>query len=78
MIIIPMAGEGSRFKRANYKIEKFKLTLGNYSLFQRSILSFKNYFNITPFVIGYRSEQTSKRWLKKQLSEIGLNENIFS
>lgn len=50
MIVIPMAGASSRFSRAGFKLPKYMLNARGCSLFEHSILSFKNYFDDLKFV----------------------------
>ena len=44
-IIIPMAGESSRFFNAGYTVPKYMLPLGSETVFDKAIKSFKDYFN---------------------------------
>ena len=50
MIVIPMAGLSSRFKKAGYKVPKYKLEVNNKTLFEYSLESFEKYFKIETFL----------------------------
>lgn len=51
MIIIPMCGQSSRFFKAGYTLPKYMLKLNELTIFEWSLLSFKDYFNKQEIVI---------------------------
>lgn len=61
MIVIPMAGLSSRFKRAGFELPKYMLDAKGQSLFEHSVCSFEHYFDTTPFLFialdVYNTEQ---------------------
>ena len=50
MIVIPMAGLSSRFKKAGYKLPKYMLEAHGKTLFTHSVDSFKRYFHSEKFL----------------------------
>ena len=56
-IIIPMAGESSRFFNAGYTVPKYMLPLGSETVFDKAIKSFKDYFNNAVFVFVVRNDK---------------------
>lgn len=55
-IVIPMAGESSRFYNAGYTVPKYMLPLGNETLFDKSVRSFEQYFDNAYFIFILRSD----------------------
>lgn len=55
-IIIPMAGESSRFYNAGYTVPKYMLPLGNETLFDKSVRTFEKYFKNAYFIFVLRSD----------------------
>jgi len=76
MIVITMAGDGNRFKKLGYTTHKYNLILGEYTLLQRSLLTFKNYFNNETILFCYRQDQTSQSEIKSQAFSIGLTSKL--
>lgn len=72
MVLITMAGNGSRFWKAGYNQIKYLLMLGELNLFQRSLLTFKDLFNEDLFVLVYRPEHVEEKKLKRFCADIGL------
>ena len=56
-IIIPMAGESSRFFNAGYTVPKYMLPLGSETVFDKAIKSFKDYFNNAVFIFVVRNDK---------------------
>ena len=50
MIVIPMAGLSSRFKKAGFSKPKYMLEAKGKTLFEHSILSFERYFDKEEFL----------------------------
>lgn len=57
MIVIPMAGEGERFKEAGYKRPKPLLPIKGRPLFFHVLMSFSHYFKLKPFLIVVRENE---------------------
>lgn len=72
MFIIPLAGDGQRFKDAGYKKIKPQLTIFDKSLFFWSISSFHNY-NDNEFVFITRKEHCLKEFIKLQCQLLSIN-----
>ena len=76
MVLITMAGNGSRFWQAGYSEIKYLLMLGELNLFQRSLLTFKELFNNDLFVFVYRPTHTDEATLRRFCKEIGLDREL--
>ena len=50
-VVITMAGRGSRFLQAGYKVPKYEIVVSGKSLFDWSLLSLKNFINLDTRVI---------------------------
>ncbi|MGX2946965.1 glycosyltransferase family 2 protein [Enterococcus alishanensis] len=70
-IIITMAGNGSRFKKAGYKGPKHELLAGNNSLFWWSIQSLKAFFE-DEFYFIVRKNNFSKYKLETEIKNLGI------
>jgi len=76
MVLITMAGNGSRFWEAGYRQIKYLLMLGELNLFQRSLLTFKELFNNDLFVLVYRPMHADEATLRRFCAEIGLDREL--
>lgn len=56
-IIIPMAGESSRFFNAGYTVPKYMLPLGNETVFDKSVKTFQKYFDNAFFIFVVRNDK---------------------
>ncbi len=56
-IIIPMAGESSRFFNAGYTVPKYMLPLGRETVFDKSVKTFQKYFNNAYFIFVVRNDK---------------------
>lgn len=56
-IVIPMAGESSRFFNAGYTVPKYMLPLGDETVFDKSVKSFQKYFNNAFFIFVVRNDK---------------------
>lgn len=56
-IIIPMAGESSRFFNAGYTIPKYMLPLGDETVFDKSVKTFQAYFNNAYFIFVVKKDK---------------------
>lgn len=55
LIVIPMAGQSSRFRKAGYKEQKFRLPLEGKTVFDHTVSSFARYFDCAEFLFVTRS-----------------------
>jgi len=72
MIVIPMAGYGSRFKEAGYDEPKYSLDLNGETIFHHVLFGFKKYFDTQEFVFIARQEQGAKDFLRVEAERLGL------
>lgn len=72
MIVIPMAGMSSRFKRAGYLLPKFMLKINEKSVFSLAIESFKNFFDNEHFLFIAYDEFSVLDFINRECSNLGL------
>lgn len=72
MFIIPMAGLSSRFFKDGYNKPKYQLDLNGITIFEWSVLSFKNYFNTDKFIFIYRDIFDTKDFLKEKIKKLDI------
>ena len=72
MIVIPMAGESSRFKKAGYVQPKFMLPLEGRPLFDWTVLSFQAYFENEIFLFVARNDPNIKSFLQERINFLGI------
>jgi dTDP-glucose pyrophosphorylase len=72
MIVIPMAGESSRFKKAGYTLPKFMLPLDGRPLFDWTLLSFQSYFDDENFVFIARDTPEIRTFLDERILFLGI------
>lgn len=73
-IIIPMAGEGSRFRQIGLQTPKFKLIAFGKSLFKWSMLSLSDFFECQ-FVFIYRiSNDDTEVFIAQECSALGITD----
>lgn len=72
MILIPMAGEGSRFVREGYAVPKYRLPLGGETVFFHVVLSFVNYFDTEPFIFVTRRDQPTIDFITDCVSRLNI------
>ena len=71
-IVITMAGRGSRFYEAGYKVPKYEIEAHGHSLFYWSILSLKNFISSeTLLVFVCLKENNSVGFVKDQCNKLG-------
>lgn len=73
-IVITMAGLGSRFKKAGYKVPKYMIEAHGKTLFEwsmESLIGFHNQENEYIFIV--RKEDESSEFIKKKCSEMNIN-----
>ena len=72
MIVIPMAGQSSRFKAAGYEIPKFMLNAHGKTLFEWSISSFTKYFKLETFVFITLKDEYIEDFVKEKICNLGI------
>jgi hypothetical protein len=77
MFVFPMAGVSRRFREAGYSTHKFKLPLGDRTLFSRVIESFSAYFETHPFLFIFRDEDGIAEFLKQECAALGVADARF-
>ena len=79
MIIIPMAGLSSRFFNAGFTKPKYMLDIDGASVFAKSVLSFKKYFDDEQFVFVIRDIFNTADFVEQELKDLGVkNYKIIS
>ncbi|MDC0117472.1 hypothetical protein OAI16_06230 [Flavobacteriaceae bacterium] len=71
-IIIPMAGLSQRFINEGYTLPKYMLYIGNRSMFNLSVSSFKKYFKSAVFIFIARDIFESERFIKSECHLMGI------
>ena len=77
MIVIPMAGESSRFKQAGYNQPKFMLPLSERPIFDWALLSFQHYFEEESFVFIGRKSEAIYKFLRQRVAYLGIKKAHF-
>lgn len=78
MIIITMAGLSSRFFKAGYKKPKYALELCGKTLFEWSVKSFINFFEIEYFLFVVRPDDFAESFVINEVKKLGIkNYGIF-
>jgi hypothetical protein len=72
MIVIPMAGLSSRFKKAGYDVPKYMLTAHGKTLFTHSVESFQNYFTTQSFLFVALDVFDTKEFIEKECKQLGI------
>lgn len=72
MIVIPMAGLSSRFKKAGYELPKYMLEAHGKTLFAHSVESFKDYFDNETFLFVALDVFDTKRFIIQQCALLGV------
>jgi dTDP-glucose pyrophosphorylase len=72
MIVIPMAGNSSRFYQAGYDRPKYELPLGGEPLFAHCVRSFQRYFGTERFVFVCRSRMKAERFIEGECDRLGI------
>jgi len=72
MIVIPMAGESARFRRAGYDRPKYMLDLAGRPLFDWTVLSFAALFGSEPFLFVARDVDGTADFLRERIALLGL------
>lgn len=72
-IIIPMAGQSSRFYNAGYKTPKYRLMIDGKSVFYHSLESFHNFKNNYYLFIGVKG-RLDISFVKGELNLLGIDD----
>lgn len=72
MIVIPMVGKSSRFFKEGYSEPKYKLRIGNLTVFERSVLSFEQYFKTDKFLFLVRTDYSASDFVVEKLDKLGV------
>ncbi|CAA0327572.1 Capsular polysaccharide biosynthesis protein [Alteromonas infernus] len=72
MIVIPMAGLSSRFKRAGFDLPKYMLEAQGYTLFEHSVLSFKRFFESEKFLFICLDVHNTVEFVKVKSEKLGI------
>lgn len=73
MIVIPMAGLSSRFKKAGFDKPKYMLEAKGQTLFNHSVLSFEKYFNTEEFLFIVLDVHDTPKFVEKSATELGIS-----
>jgi len=72
MIVIPMAGLSTRFKKAGYELPKYMLEAHGKTLFAHSVDSFKDYYENETFLFVALDVFDTERFIIKQCDLLGV------
>lgn len=72
MIVIPMAGQSSRFASAGYTLPKYMLKANNKTLFSYSLKSFANYFETQKFIFISQDYDGVKDFINIETKLLGI------
>lgn len=72
MIVIPMAGNSSRFYKAGYIRPKYELPVGSETLFALTVRSFQHYFDSERFVFVCRSDLQAEAFVRAECARLGI------
>lgn len=74
MIVIPMAGQGRRFREAGYERPKYELPLHGESLFACSLRSFERYFDSERFLFVTRAGCGAEAFVGAECERLGIHD----
>lgn len=74
LFIIPMAGLSSRFFKAGYQKPKYQLQLGDKTVFEWSVSSFKAYFKTDRFLFIMRDCYQTPDFAKSMIEKMGITD----
>lgn len=72
MIVIPMAGLSSRFKKAGYELPKYMLEARGKTLFSHSVESFRNFFEKEFFLFIALDVCETKNFIERECFRLGV------
>jgi len=70
--VITMGGLSKRFSEAGYNTPKYALPLGNKTLFEFAVSSFKNYFKTDFFIFVVKSDGFASEFVKMKIAHLGI------
>ena len=70
--VITMGGLSKRFLEAGYNTPKYALPLGNKTLFEFAVSSFKNYFKTDLFIFVVKSDGFAPEFVRKKIANLGI------
>lgn len=71
-IIITMAGASSRFFNKGYKLPKYMLTLEDITVFEKSIIRYKDFFKISDFTFVILENFETKNFVAEKCNKLGI------
>lgn len=74
MIVIPMAGLSSRFKKAGFEKPKYMLEAKGQTLFEHSVSSFKRYFASEKFLFIVLDVKDTISFVKESANRLGISQ----
>lgn len=75
-IVITMAGLGSRFRKAGYKVPKYMIEAHGKTLFEWSMISLTGYQEMAEqYIFIVRKEDQSSEFIKKECEKLGINKH---
>lgn len=74
MIVIPMAGLSSRFKKAGYELPKYMLEAHGKTLFAHSVSSFEHFFTQERFLFIALDVFDTKKFIEKECKALGIRD----
>jgi len=72
MIVIPMAGLSSRFKKAGFELPKYMLEAKGKTLFEHSVLSFEKYFDTEAFLFIALDVNQTRAFVEDKCQQMGI------
>lgn len=72
MIVIPMAGLSSRFKKAGFELPKYMLEAKGKTLFEHSVLSFEKYFGTEAFLFIALDVYHTGAFVEQKCQQLGI------
>jgi len=72
MIVIPMAGLSSRFKKAGFELPKYMLEAKGKTLFEHSVMSFEKYFHSDVFLFIALAVNDTEKFIKDKCKKLGI------
>lgn len=72
MIVIPMAGLSSRFKKAGFELPKYMLEAKGKTLFEHSVMSFEKYFQSDVFLFIALAVNDTKDFIQDKCKRLGI------
>ena len=77
MIIFPMAGQSSRFKKAGYGVDKFMLEAHGRSLFAYAVGGFEALIGEEPFLFIHRGGEEVRTFIRTECARLGFAQDDY-